>query len=331
MRSLLVLLLTVAVAMGTVFSVCTPAASAAAKSADYPEKGKMGRLIVPSGAGGGTDLAARLVAPELSKDLGVYFEVVNRPGAGWQVGLTEFVRSKPDGYTLSYTTLPTTITTYLEPVRKAIYNRSDFMPIVGQYDVPYLVVTHKNSPFKTMQDLIDAARAKPETIKSGTSGLLTGGHVSALKFAKATGAKFALVHFDGAAPQIVALVGEHVDVSLTGIAEVLPYYKSGDLRVLAIMDKRESPDFPGVKTTAALGYPVTFSIVGGICAPKGTPQEIVDILGTSLKKVVTADEHKRRLKMTGLNPTYMNAAELAKFWAEMETDIKELIRGPSKN
>ena len=306
-------------------------AAAAVNRVDFPEKGKTLTLIVPSTAGGGTDIAARVLAPLLEKELGISVQVVDKPGAGHQKGLTELVKSKPDGYTLGYAIIPTALTTYLDPERQAVYSRTDFTPIAVQFDQGYVVGVHKDSPYKTLSDLAAAAKAKPDTIKDGTTGLMASGHLSTLQFQKVAGVRFRLVHFDGSGPQITALAGQHVDVIFTGQAEFLPLFKSGTLHALALLDKEEIPDFPGVKTAIEQGYRVSHSVAGTICGPKGIPQEVVEVLSTAAKKVITSDEHKRRMKELGFPVRYMSPQEAASFWADTEEEIRPLVAEALRN
>lgn len=314
------------------FTPTQATAAAPAKKAAFPEMGKVITIIVPYGPAGGTDLAARILAPLLEKELGVAVQVVNRPGAGSQRGLTELAKSKPDGYTLGYAIIPTALTTYLDPGRQAIYNRTDFAPIAAQFDQGYVIGVHKDSPFKTLSDLAIAVKAKPDTIKFGTTGLMASGHLATLQFQKAVGGvKFSLVHFDGSGPQMVALAGQHVDVIFTGQAEFLPHFKPGTMRALALLQKEENPDFPGVKTAVAQGFQVSHSVVGIICAPKGISQGTLDVLTSAVRNVISSDDHKQRMKGIGFPVKYMNPREAASFWADTEAEIRPFVEEALRN
>ncbi len=312
-------------------SFLTPTLAQAAAPVNFPEKGRPITLIVPFGAGGGTDLAARVLAPLLERELGAPVQVVDRPGAGTQKGLTELVRSKPDGYTIGYAVIPSVLATYLDPERQAIYKRTDFTPIATQFDQGYVMGVHKDSPFKTLSDLVAAVKAKPDSVKFGTTGLMASGHLSTLQFQKLVGVKLVLVHFDGSGPQMTALAGQHVDVILTGQAEFLPFFKAGTFRALALLDKEENPDFPGVKTAIAQGYPFWHLVTGTICAPKGLPQGVMDAWSNAVKKVITSEEHKQRMKTIGFSTTYRSPQEAANNWAEVEAEIRPLIEEALKN
>ena len=129
------------------------------QAAAFPEKGRTLTHIVAYPPGGGTDVTARLLAPMLEKELGIQVQVLNKGGAGGQIGFTELVRSKPDGYTIGNLILPTVITTYLDPTRKAVFSRKSFQLLALQDNDPGIIAVKATGPFKTLKDLIDAAKA----------------------------------------------------------------------------------------------------------------------------------------------------------------------------
>jgi len=151
-----------------------------AGAADYPIKSRAISIIVPFAPGGANDVAARVQAPVLEKELGVSVVVVNKPGASTQVGMTQLVQAKPDGHTLGLLTLPGAMLAYLDPSRKAIYSRKDFKVVALQSWDPNGLAVKTDSPHKNLKDLVEAARANPEKIKVGTSGLLSTDHRDSL-------------------------------------------------------------------------------------------------------------------------------------------------------
>jgi tripartite-type tricarboxylate transporter receptor subunit TctC len=174
--------------------------------------GKPITIIVPYAAGGTTDVGARLLAELLEKELSTPVQVVNKPGSASQVGLTELVNAKPDGYTLSYGVLPTIITHYLDPERRAPYTRENFQPVALHHLVPAMLAVRTDSPYKTLNDLIEAAKANPGQIKVSDSGLMANPHLSVLLLERAAGVRFASVHFDGGAPSVTALLSRSQEV-----------------------------------------------------------------------------------------------------------------------
>lgn len=302
-----------------------PTAAPAAK-VDYPAKGKSITLIVPWDAGGINDVAARALTPFVEKELGVPIQVVNKPGAGSQIGLTEIAKAKPDGYTIGIVTLPTAINTYLEPERKAVYTRKDFEPLALHTIDPVTIAVKADSPYKTTKDLIEAAKANPEKIKAADIGVLSGKHLAILDLQKATGAKFAIVHFSGGSQAMTALLGGHIDVNFCTAGEVPSQYKAGEVRLLGIMDKQPSKFYPGITTLESQGYKVYSTSSRGWAAPAGTPKEVVDKLSAALKKAMEDPEHQKKIEATTSELRYMNPAQMAAYWAEMEEQLKPLIQ-----
>jgi len=207
-----------------------------AGAADYPIKGRAISIIVPFAPGGANDVAARVQAPVLEKELGVSVVVVNKPGASTQVGMTQLVQAKPDGHTLGLLTLPGAMLAYLDPSRKAIYSRKDFKVVALQSWDPNGLAVKTDSPHKNLKDLVEAARANPEKIKVGTSGLLSTDHMVLLLLQKASDVKFGIVHFDGGSQSITALLGGHLDAVVTTSSTFLPQLKSGNVKMLGITD-----------------------------------------------------------------------------------------------
>ncbi len=316
--------LLVVAALTVMLSAGHPAS--AASKVTFPEKGKTITVINPFDAGGSSDVGTRLVAAQLEKELGTPVRVVNRPGASTQIGITELVRSKPDGYTLGYITLPSGIMVYLDPDRKAIYGRKDFIPLAVHVTSPTSIGVNADGPYKTVKDLIDAAKAKPEQIKAGTPGLFTVRHLGGIQVEQAAGVKFAMVHFSGGAPAAVALLGKHTEVSFQDPVEFMPHVKTGALRVLAILDKQENKYLPGVKTMGDLGYNYDWILnVGGWIAPAGTPPEVVDILAQALRKRMTSDEHRKEAAEAMLSLDYMDPAQFGARWASIEAQAKVML------
>ncbi len=293
-------------------------------AADYPQKGKTIQMLVGNAAGGPTDLGARIMAAGLEKELGVPVVVVNKPGANGQIQLTQVATSKPDGYTFGTVNFPVTITGYLDPARKATYNRKSFEPLALHVNDPNIFAVLAKSPYKTVKDLVEAAKAKPKTI-TVSSGMRNDEQIGIVQLQKMSGAEFAQVSFtQGTAPSVVALLGGKIDVHCGHAADVLGHVKSGDVRVLGVMDDEESPFLPGVKTFEAQGYKVYSASSRGYLMPAGTPKEILNTLSGAMKKVMATEEHKKKMAEMGLTLRYMDPVQLGKFWDDTEKMVKEL-------
>lgn len=303
-----------------------PAATTPATTSSFPEKGRSITIVVGAAAGGANDVSARMLAPLMEKDLGVPVQVVNKVGAGWQVGLTELTHSKPDGYTIGYTPLPQTFLVYLDPDRKCDFGRKDFQPLAMHVVDPGVFAVKADSPYKTLKELVDAAKANPEKIKTADTGILGDDHVAVLLLEQMTGARFAQVHFDGGAPALTATLGGHVDVYVGNAGDSLAQAKTGEIRVLGIMDKQQNKYFPGVKTFEEQGYKMYSSSSRSISMPVGAPRAVIDRLSASLKKSINDPDHMKRMDETGFPTAYMDIAETTKYWDDMEAVEAPLVQ-----
>ena len=302
-----------------------PTTAPTAPKVAFPEKGKAISILIPWPTGGGNDLTARVLASGMEKDLGVPVNVVNKPGAGSQTGLAEGALAKPDGYTLVNTALPNTIGIYLEPERKATFNRKSFIPVALHTIDPITISVNAKSQFKTIKDVIDYAKANPGKLKAGTGGLAGVQHLSILLLQKLAGVKFAIVHFDGGAQQITNLLGEHIDVVFEFPPVVIPQVKNGTVRALAVMDNEPYPFLPEVPTMESQGYNTYVATSRVYSVPAGTPPEIVNALTSSIKRVMDMPDHKQKITEMNAVLRYMDPPSLEKYWAEMEETIAPLV------
>lgn len=300
-------------------------APTAAKTVDYPAKGKTITLLVPFAAGGSTDLATRVMAPLLQKELGVPVEVVDKPGATTQVAAQELVSSKPDGYTYLIFSIPTTLITYLDPERKPTYSRSDFEPVATAFADGLAIVVKADSPFKTVKDVVDAAKANPGKVTVSTAGLKGINHLGMLAFSQVAGVTFSYVHFNSGTEAITAALGDHVQVATATLGNVRSQVKNGTVRVLGIFDSQPNDLLPGAPTLASQGYKVYASAAYIVTAPKDTPKEIVSIMDSAVKNAVTGDEFKQKITEIGMSPRYMSADQAAAYWTEQEAWTKPLL------
>ena len=307
------------------------AAPTAAPKVDFPVKGKAISIIVPYAAGGGTDLSARVLAEGLEKELGTPVQILNKAGAGGQVGLTELAQSKPDGYTIGSSVLPAVITTYLDADRKPAFGRKDLQLLALHVADASAVAVKADSPFKTVKDIVEAGKAKPGAVKWGTTGILGTTHLNIVQLQKVTGAKFAIVHFDGGNPMKTALLGGHIDAHFGSAGESLPQFKSGEMRFLGIMDKQRSPFYPDVPTLEEQGYPLYAAGTRGYILPAGTPKEVVTILTNAMKKVMATPEHKKKMDELGLTIRYMDPDQYGAYWADYEEQVKPLMALAKEN
>ena len=308
------------------FFLAIPIVSSPSWAAGFPEKGKAIQMLVGFAAGGTTDVGARMLASGLEKEFGTSVLVVNKPGASSQIAYTALTQAKPDGYTIGNTNFPSAVVTYLDPARKATFTRKSFEPLALHVIDPGLLAVKADSRFKTIKDVVEAAKANPKKIRISTTGIQSDEAFAILQFQKMTGAQFAMVHFsEGVAPAMTAFLGGKIEVFCGNVGDLLSQVKSGEVRILGIMDDEASPFYPGVKTFEEQGYKLYGSSSRGFAAPAGTPKEVVDILSGAIKKVVATEDHKKRMADMGLTLRYMDPAQYSKYWNEYEVMLKELL------
>ena len=277
------------------------------------------QLMVAYPAGGSTDIAARIVAAIAEKDLGQSMVVLNKGGAGGQVGWTEMSRAKPDGYYIGFINLPALNTVILDPDRKAAFTVDHFVPVINQVLDPGIIWVKGDSPYKSLKDLIDAAKKNPQKISAATTGILSDDHLAILMMEEAApGAMFRIVHFEGGAPVMTAVMGGHIDCAFDNVGSVFRRIKTGELRALAVMDTQRSPFIPDVPTMPELGYKtVISSSTRGIAVPRGTPQPVIKRLEQSLKKAMDDPEHLKKMEEAGLQLRIMVGEEYARYYRDL--------------
>jgi tripartite-type tricarboxylate transporter receptor subunit TctC len=308
------------VALGAALTLAG-AASAAAQT--FPSRPV--QLMVAFPPGGGTDVAARILAAIAEKSLGQPIVVVNKGGAGGQVGWTELVRQKPDGYYIGFINLPATNTVILDPDRKAIFTEKDFTPIINQVLDPGVIWVRADSPFKSVADLIDGARKSPNTIRAATTGILSDDHLAILMTEEAVpGAIFRLVHLEGGAAQFKEIMAGNIDVAFDNVGGIVRRVQSGEVRALAVMDHARSKFLPEVPTMKELGYAtVISSSTRGIAGPKGMPEPTLSKLREVLKAAMEDSEHVSKLEAQGLGIKIMVGEEYAKYFADTHAQAKK--------
>jgi tripartite-type tricarboxylate transporter receptor subunit TctC len=311
----------VTVAIGTALALAATIGDAGAQA--FPNRPV--QLMVAYPAGGSTDIAARIVAAIAEKSLGQPIVVVNKGGAGGQVGWTELVRQKPDGYYIGFINLPATNTVILDPDRKAIFTEKDFTPIINQVLDPGIIWVRADSPFKTLQDLFDGAKKSPNTIRAATTGILSDDHLAILMAEEAApGAIFRIVHLEGGAAQLKEIMAGNIDVAFDNVGGVVRRIASGEVRALAVMDNERSKFLPDVPTTKELGYPTILSnSTRGIAGPKGMPEPVLGKLREVLKKAMDDPEHVSKLETQGLGLKIMVGEEYAKYFADTHERAKK--------
>jgi tripartite-type tricarboxylate transporter receptor subunit TctC len=265
---------------------------------EYPAKTV--RVIVPFSAGGATDLAARVISIELSRQLGEQFIVDNRTGAGATIGTGLAAKSPPDGYTL----LAVSSTNF--SISPHIYRNleydviRDFAPIGSISTTSNGLVTHPSLPAVTVKELLSLAKARPADIFYSSSGSGTTAHLAMEMFKTATSIKLTHVPHRGGDSAIMSVVSGVTQVASITLTRVTPLVKAGRLRAIAVTGKRRSHLMPDVPTVMESGVPeYEFQLWGGLVAPAGTPKPIVDKLAHAISDILHKPEIRERFSRDG--------------------------------
>jgi len=274
------------------------------------------RLIEPFGAGGGPDLIARVIGPPLSRLWGQPVVVENRQGAGATAAPALVAASQPDGYTLL---VNTSAQVYAAALRKNLpYNPlTDFTPVASLTSQPYVLVVGRDRPFRTVAELIAAAKAAPGKLRFASTGIGTGTHLGVEKLNLDAGIRSMHVPAgpgEGIAEVVAATVAGRADYQLAPIDFVLPYIRSGELLALGVTTGQRSLLLPDVPTIAEAGVrDFDFPIWYGVWAPAGTPQAIIAKLSRDIAGALAMPDVRSALMLHGAQPLNMTQPEFARF------------------
>jgi tripartite-type tricarboxylate transporter receptor subunit TctC len=269
-------------------------------------------LVVSYSTGGSTDIITRLVARELTGQLGKPVLVDNRVGGGGVVGWSSVARAPADGYTLLATELSFTIAPGLVPNLPFDAHKS-FQQIATATSVPHVQVVTASLPVKSVKELIALAKARPGQLNFGSGGVGTNTHLGSELFRILTRTDMVHVPYKGAGAVITDLIAGQVQVLISAAPTVLPYVKSGRLRALMVTDDKRSGVLPDVPTVVEVGMPkMLMRFWVGYAAPAGTPQAIVERLNKEIVAAVHAPEAKKRLAELGVDPVGNTPAEATK-------------------
>jgi tripartite-type tricarboxylate transporter receptor subunit TctC len=280
-------------------------------------------LICPWPAGGGSDLAMRLVADAASKKLGVPVVVVNKPGAGSTIGMREVATSKPDGYTLGMAASAQIAAQYTLPNANSI---SDITPIAFFGDDPYLISARPETGFKGVADFVKAAQANPGKIRNGNDQPPGSSFIAIAVIERKLNLKVTRVPYAGFAPTVIALLSGEVDTATVPAPDIAEHHRSGKARVLGVAATSRHFLLPDVPTFKEQG----FDVVGGswrtVVAPAGIPDSVRRVLETKFLEAMNDPEFRDRAKKAGflVNPEG-TAATLAR-WKADDEDFYPILR-----
>ena len=279
--------------------------------------------------GGANDIATRPFASALEAIVKQPVVVETKAGAGGQVGAQVAANAKPDGYTLLSHNNGLSGYEEVDKLfgRQPKTTRADFIPLARLIADPVLVLVNDQQPYKTLKELIDDAKKRPEAIIYSSGGLYGATHLPVALLEKATGIpKLRHLPTNGGGPAVTALLGNNAQMSTQTISASLPHIKAGKLRPLASFGGKRSSSVPEVPTLKELGYDVEYYLWVGIFAPKGTPANIIATLSAAIDKAGTSDAYKTAMSNAGLQADYLNAAAFTKFWAEDSKRSDEAVK-----
>ncbi|HXD41844.1 MAG TPA: tripartite tricarboxylate transporter substrate binding protein [Ramlibacter sp.] len=281
-------------------------------------------MVIPYPPGGTSDVVGRQLAQRLREELGQTFIAENKAGAATAIGATAVARAAKDGYTVLLSA-GTTFTVIPHLNDKLQYKLEDFEPVAAVCTVPFAFVVKKDFPAKDMREFIAYAKANPGKINNATNGQGSMVHLLGEMIATGLDIKMAQVHYKGAAPATMDMIGGIVDSNVEALTSAVPNVNAGQYRALAVLSSERQPLMPNVPTFKELGYP---SIVGetwyAVFAPAGTPKPVVDKLNVALKKITTSASFAEAMRKIGNEPKSSSPAELrditlqqSKYWGDL--------------
>ncbi|MDM0025417.1 Bug family tripartite tricarboxylate transporter substrate binding protein [Variovorax saccharolyticus] len=303
--------------------LCAGAASALAQG--YPDRPI--RMVVPFPAGGGTDSLARLLSTALTSKLNWVITVDNKPGAGGNLALDTVAKSKPDGYTF---VMAQTDNVVLNPL---LYGKLTYDPVKDLEAVSSVasgaavLVVRADSPYKTLADLVAAAKAKPGQLTIATPGTGTIAHLVNQLWQNASGVKFTQVPYRGMAQALPDLIGGQVDMYMGSIPTLLSQIEGGKVRAIAVTAAKRSPVLPNVPTYTEAGIRgVELASVWGVMAPAGTPKAIVDKWNTAINELLKQPDVRQKILATGAELHGGTPQSLAELYAAERARLAPVVR-----
>jgi tripartite-type tricarboxylate transporter receptor subunit TctC len=286
------------------------------------------RLVCPFPPGGGTDVVSRLVAEKLGTALSSSVVVDNKPGAGGNLGLDQVAKAAPDGYTLGmgqtsnlainptlYSSLP------FNPLK-------DFAPVALVASQPMVLIVRNDAPWKTLAELVQAAKAKPGSVTMASAGSGTVGHLAGEMFARQAGIDFVHVPYKGASPALTDLMGGQVAIFFASAGAVVPQLTPGGrVRALAVSSAQRMARLPNVPTIAESGYP-GFEATDwkGVVAPAGTPPAIVDRINAEIVRMLQSKDAVDKLAAEGSDPLGGSPEKFAEFLKSENVKWSRIVR-----
>ena len=306
-------------------SACIIAAAVSTFAAAQSWPQRTTRIVVPFGAGGGTDTQARLLAKKFTESMGHSFFVDNRGGAGGLIGAEIVAKSPPDGYNLLFSTasLAVNVTLYkktaFDPVR-------DLAPISRFSSAPLILVVHPNVPAKNLKELVALSRSHKGKLNAGSNGTGTTSHLAIEMLKQAANVDFVHIPYKGGGPAVVAMMAGEIDLRFSGALAVLPHVKSGRARAIAVAADRPSAVMPGVPTLASVYHGFDVDNWYALFAPAATPKEIIAKVHSEVVKVLASPDMRDAISKDGAEPVGSTPEELAAFFRREVQKYAKVIK-----
>lgn len=286
-------------------------ATASAQQGAYPAKPV--KLVIPYPPGGGTDITGRAMAQKLSDFLGQSVVIENKPGATGMIGAASVAKSAPDGYTVLFGAA-SEMAINASLFKNMTYDpRTDFEPVTLVATFPLVFVAPATTT-QSLKELIEAARAKPDSVSYGSIGSGSPQHLAAELLSSMAKARFLHIPYKGSGPLVQDAVGGHVNMAVSSVPPAVPLVRAGKLRALAVTSSARSEALPDVPTMAELGFAgYEFNTWVGVAVPKGTPKEVVDRLRDGMVSALGAAEVQATLRDQGAVPAGTTAEQFRQF------------------
>src|SRR5437016_6110040 len=300
--------------------LCGLAAPSRAQEAPFPQKRTI-EITVLFPAGSSADVTARLLADGMAKQLGASVIVVDRPGAGGAIGYRHVAAQKPDGYSLVWNS--NSISTAYHSGLLAFDYRA-FDPVARVLVESPVIAVRADSRWKTLNDLILEAKARPKLITVGHSGIGSHTHISLIALFYAAGVEVTEVPFD-AAQVVLSLIGGHVDALVQFPAALSGPVKQGQVRLLAALIPNRDPALPGVPTAKEQGFDVSVEAWRGIAVPHGTPHPVISVLEAAIRTTVESGEFQKASENLGVRPAFLPADTFSELIAKDDVALSRLM------
>ncbi|MEL7566885.1 MAG: tripartite tricarboxylate transporter substrate binding protein [Dehalobacterium sp.] len=292
-------------------------------ASDFPSKPVT--LIVPYGAGGGTDVTARLLAEPLEKALGQPVVVQNIEGGGGWNGWGQLANAPKDGYTLGYVNIPNVFAGYLDPAMNRKENIDSFIMLLNHVTDPGIFAVKADSKYNSMQDVIDDAKANPGKVSITAHGVGGDDYLGIKQIEKTTGVEFNIIHNNSTAESKTQVLGGHVDVLGANVSEITGMVANGEIKVLGVAYDKRSEFLPDVPTLQEQGIDAVHFAARGMAVPAGTPDEIVEKLTSALEEAIANPDYLSKYEELGLSLEPKKGQEYTDFIKTWESKIKELM------